>query len=193
MTENKRAVEEKTNRRASPGSAELKRASDAAAEAQPGIRETPDDSTEARRARRLANLGGGGNAHVLKHREAKRARDSTILSREELAVMLSNVLRNSRTKAPYFAPLAKVLSGIMGYDKGPPPIDPSKPTADLQELIAELQPEDVPETTPDEPEPEAGDHPFAKPKSSNNSTLTAENSSKNSRKNSEKGPSDGND
>ena len=139
-------------------SAEPKGTSDAAEETQPG----DGDSKETARARRLANLGGGGNAHVLKHRAAKQARESTVLTREELAAMLSRVLRDSRTKAPYFAQNARVLSDIMGYSKGPPAIDPSLPTGDLQAFIEELQPDD-PDDSPDSPESEAGDPPKPDP------------------------------
>ncbi len=141
-------------------SAEPKGASDAAEEAQPG----DGDSKEAGRARRLANLGGGGNAHVLKHRVAKRQRESTVLTREELAVALSNQLRSKSLPAHTMAPLARVLADIQGYSKGPP--EPPEPLGDLDALIRELQPEDF-DDSPDSTEPEAGDTPFAKPESSN--------------------------
>ena len=123
-----------------------------------------ESNKEAGRARRLANLGGGGNAHVLKHRVAKRMRESTVLTREELAVTLSNQLRSKSLPAHAVAPLARVLADIQGYSKGPPE-DAKEPLGDLDALIEELQPDDPAEADdqPDSPEPEARDTPKPDP------------------------------
>ncbi len=151
MADDKKANEDKE-------STEPKGASDSADEAQPG----DGDSKEAGRARRLANLGGGGNAHVLKHRAAKRQRESTILSREELAVILSNHLRNKSLPAHAVASLARVFADVEGYSKGPPPEDTKPKLLDLDALIEELQPDD-PDDPPNSPESEAGDPPKPDP------------------------------
>ncbi len=116
-------------------SAEPKGTSDAVDEAPPG----DGDSKEARRARRLANLGGGGNAHVLKHRAAKRARQSAVITHEEMAVELSQLLRDKRTQPAYKAQIAKVLVDMLGYSqKGAEERDASQPTHDIRELILQL-------------------------------------------------------
>ncbi len=122
-------------------------------------RADPGAAKPGARKRSNANLQGGTAATAARARAAKKARESGVLSRKELAVILSNQLRSKSLPAHAMASLARVLADIQGYSKGPPPEDAKPQLLDLDALIEELQPDDPDDST----ESEAGDPPKPDP------------------------------